>query len=208
MLVIKIRADSNHIQLVFAKDCLLTLVKGRLALGSPGCSFVCLSPCQKWPNTQDNGCWLPPSDHIQSETHFQTRQDQENGMNGPASLLHSWRWVLLFHMISQWAHHSSLSWHFSILKVSGRLCIGDWRLLHLLAVNMEPRVFGELMEVKTSFKILLRIFLWTLILFTDFNCWHKHWKISGHLTLVIASNFFSGARWPADGRTTRSSWTR
>ena len=23
-----------------AKDCLLTLVKGRLALGSPGCSFV------------------------------------------------------------------------------------------------------------------------------------------------------------------------
>ena len=44
--------------------------------------------------------------------------------------------------------------------------------------------------------------------FTDFNCWHKHWKISGHLTFVIASNFFSGARWPADGRTTRSSWTR
>ena len=26
---------------VIAKDCLLTLVKGRLALGSPGCSFVC-----------------------------------------------------------------------------------------------------------------------------------------------------------------------
>ena len=25
---------------LFAKDCLLTLVKGRLALGSPGCSFV------------------------------------------------------------------------------------------------------------------------------------------------------------------------
>ena len=32
-------------------------------------------------------------------------------------------------------------------QVSGRLCVGDWRLLHLLAVNMEPRVFGELMEV-------------------------------------------------------------
>ena len=26
---------------IFAKDCLLTLVKSRLALGSPGCSFVC-----------------------------------------------------------------------------------------------------------------------------------------------------------------------
>ena len=32
-------------------------------------------------------------------------------------------------------------------QVSDRLCVGDWRLLHLLAVNMEPRVFGELMEV-------------------------------------------------------------
>ena len=21
-----------------------------------GCSFVCLSPCRKWPNTQKNGC--------------------------------------------------------------------------------------------------------------------------------------------------------
>ena len=40
----------------FAKDCLLTLVKSRLALGSPGCrSFVRLSPCQKWPNTKENG---------------------------------------------------------------------------------------------------------------------------------------------------------
>ena len=63
-----------------------------------GCSFVCLSPCRKWPNTQKNGCWLPPSDHIQSKTLFQTRQDQEKGMNGPACLLHSWRWVLLFEL--------------------------------------------------------------------------------------------------------------
>ena len=70
------------------------MVKSRLALGSPGCSFVRLSPCQKWPNTKENGYWLPPSDHIQSETLFQTRQDQEKGMNGPASLLHSWRGVL------------------------------------------------------------------------------------------------------------------
>ena len=39
--------------------------------------------------TQENGCRLPPSDHIQSETLFQTRQDQEKGMDSPASLLHS-----------------------------------------------------------------------------------------------------------------------
>ena len=50
---------------------------------------VCLSPCRKWPNTQENGCCLPPSDHIQSKILFQTKQDQERGMNGPASLLHS-----------------------------------------------------------------------------------------------------------------------
>ena len=77
-----------------AKDCLLTLVKSRLALGSPGCD--CSSPCQKWPNTQENGCWLLPSGHIQSENLFQIRQYQKKGMNGPASLLHSWRWVLLY----------------------------------------------------------------------------------------------------------------
>ena len=52
--------------------------------------FVCSSPCRKWPN---NGCCLPPSDHIQSKILFQTKQDQERGMNGPASLLHSWHWV-------------------------------------------------------------------------------------------------------------------
>ena len=76
--------------LLIAKDCLLTLVKSRLALGSPGCSW----PCRKWPNTQENGCCLPPSDHIQSKILFQTKQDQERGMNGPASLFHSWHWVL------------------------------------------------------------------------------------------------------------------
>ena len=77
-----------------------------------GCSFVCLSPCRKWPNTQKNGCWLPPSDHIQSKTLFQTRQDQEKGMNGPASLLHSWRWVLLFFCLviltSDWSRRTVL----------------------------------------------------------------------------------------------------
>ena len=67
----------------FAKDCLFTLVKSRLALGSPGWLFVRLSPCRKWPNTQENGFWLPPSDHIQSETLFQSRKDQERGIIGP-----------------------------------------------------------------------------------------------------------------------------
>ena len=43
----------------------------------------------KWPNTQENGCCLPPSDHIQSKILFQAKEDQERGMNGPASLLHS-----------------------------------------------------------------------------------------------------------------------
>ena len=43
----------------FAKDCLFTLVKSRLALGSPGWLFVRLSPCRKWPNTQENGCYCP-----------------------------------------------------------------------------------------------------------------------------------------------------
>ena len=43
-----------------AKDCLLTLVKSRLALGSPGCSVVRSSPCRKWLNTQTNSCWLRP----------------------------------------------------------------------------------------------------------------------------------------------------
>ena len=84
--------------LLIAKDCLLTLVKSRLALGSPGCSW----PCRKWPNTQENGCCLPPSDHIQSKILFQTKQDQERGMNGPASLLHSWHWVLFHFKLIFW----------------------------------------------------------------------------------------------------------
>ena len=68
-----------------------SLVKSRLALGSPGCSFVWLSPCRKLPNTQENGWWLAHSDHIHSWNPF---LDQERGIIGPASLLHSWHWVL------------------------------------------------------------------------------------------------------------------
>ena len=37
-----------------------SLVKSMLALGSPICLFVCLSPCRKWPHTQENGCYCPP----------------------------------------------------------------------------------------------------------------------------------------------------
>ena len=42
--------------IIIKKDCLLTLVKSRLALGSPGCLVGCLLPCRKWPNTLENGC--------------------------------------------------------------------------------------------------------------------------------------------------------
>ena len=87
-----------------AKDCLLTLVKSRLALGSPGCLFVrSFVTMPKMAQYKENGYWLHPSDHIQSETLFQTRQDQEKEMNGSASLLHSWRLVLLSSS-SQYCH--------------------------------------------------------------------------------------------------------
>ena len=66
----------------------LSMVKSRLALISGGCLFVGLSPCQKWPNTQENGCLLPTYDYIHSKTLFQTLQDQKRGMIGTASLLH------------------------------------------------------------------------------------------------------------------------
>ena len=51
----------------------LSMVKSRLALMIGGCLFVSLSPCQKWPNTQNNGCWLPTSI---GETLFQTRKEE------------------------------------------------------------------------------------------------------------------------------------
>ena len=72
-----------------------SLFKSRLALGSPGCSVGCSSPCRKWPNTQENGYWLPPSDHIHSWP------DQERGIISQASLLHSWHWVLFFQCLEK-----------------------------------------------------------------------------------------------------------
>ena len=77
------------------------------------CLFLCSSLCQKSPNTQENSCWLPPSDYIQSQTLFQTRQDQERGMNGPASLFHSWHRVLFCFFLyfvgvwCAWTEHSA-----------------------------------------------------------------------------------------------------
>ena len=60
-----------------------------------GWLFVCLSPCRNWPNSQENGCWMPPSNHINlGKTLLQTRPDQERGMIGPPSPLHSLNWVL------------------------------------------------------------------------------------------------------------------
>ena len=42
-----------------------------------GCSVVCSSPCRKWSNAQQNGFWLPHSDHIHGWYPFpdQTRRN-------------------------------------------------------------------------------------------------------------------------------------
>ena len=41
---------------------------------------VCWSPCQKWPNIQENGCYCPPIGHIQDHIRW------GRGMNSPISL--------------------------------------------------------------------------------------------------------------------------
>ena len=76
----------------FAKDCLF-------ASQEKDCTtitwlFVCLFVCRSshCRVAQYTGKWFltaPPSDHIQSETLFQTSQDHTRGVNGPASRLHS-----------------------------------------------------------------------------------------------------------------------
>ena len=66
---------------LIVKDCLLTMVKSRLALGSPGCSFG-RSFVTMPKMAQYTGKWLllPPSGHIQSETLFSdhTRPGKRN----------------------------------------------------------------------------------------------------------------------------------
>ena len=58
-------------------------VKSRFALGSLGCLFGRPFGCFQAKMAQYKEKWLL------SETLFLTRQDQERGMIGPASLLHS-----------------------------------------------------------------------------------------------------------------------
>ena len=71
----------RHLALHFAKDCSPTGQEQACTriIWLFGCSLVCLmSPCRKWPNTQENGCWQPPSDHIHSWNPFpdQTRKEE------------------------------------------------------------------------------------------------------------------------------------
>ena len=73
-----------------AKDCLLIGQQGQTCTRITwlfGRLFVVTMPKM----AKYTGIWLltAPRDHIQSETLFQTRQDQERGIKGTASLLHS-----------------------------------------------------------------------------------------------------------------------
>ena len=43
-----------------------------------GWLVVLVSPCRKWPNTQEDGCWLPHSDHIHIHIPGQTRPGMRN----------------------------------------------------------------------------------------------------------------------------------
>jgi len=45
---------------------------------------------------------------------------------------------------SRAAHQPTTS--VAINQVFGKLQLGDWRLLHLLGINMEPATFGELIQ--------------------------------------------------------------
>ena len=68
-----LRQLMGHLALHFAKDCSPTGQEQAFTwiIRLFCCSFVCsMSPRRKWPNTQENGCWLPPSHHIHSWNHF------------------------------------------------------------------------------------------------------------------------------------------
>ena len=76
-------SQSSEKSSLIAEDCLLT--GQEQACFRITRLFVCFfcwlsSPCQKWPNTQENGCWLPHSDHIHSWNPFpdQTRPGMRN----------------------------------------------------------------------------------------------------------------------------------
>ena len=72
------------LHLKFLQKTAFSLVKSGLALGSPGYLVVRLfgwfSPCRKRPNTRENGCWLPQSDHIQR---WYTFPDQTRPFSSP-----------------------------------------------------------------------------------------------------------------------------
>ena len=67
--------------------------ESRLTLGSTGWVFVCLAPCQTWPHNRKKVFDCHPVITSLCETLLQTRQDQERGIIGQASFLHSWHWV-------------------------------------------------------------------------------------------------------------------
>ena len=70
-----------------------SLVKSRLAIGSPCCSGVCLVVTILKTYTE-YFCWLPYSDHIHRCNPFQIRPYHKRGIIGPPGLLHSWHLVL------------------------------------------------------------------------------------------------------------------
>ena len=74
---------------LIAKDCLLTLVKGRLALGSPGCSVIRLFVRHHAENGPIHRKMVVDYPIVITSKVKPKQQDQERGMNGPASLLHS-----------------------------------------------------------------------------------------------------------------------
>ena len=85
--------DSDDI----AKDCLLTCQNQAclLLVHLVGRSFVRLSPCQNYLvyfYRQKYGYWIRPSDQGHRQKSF-SRPDQERGIIGPASLVHSRYWV-------------------------------------------------------------------------------------------------------------------
>ena len=86
-----------HIFWDFLQKTAFSLVKSRLALGSSSWMFGCLFVTMpKMASFTWKWLWIaPPSDHIQGKKTF-SRPDQERGTIGPASLLHSWRWVFPF----------------------------------------------------------------------------------------------------------------
>ena len=101
---------------------------------------------------QYTGKWFltaPPSDHIQSETLFQTSQDHTRGVNGPASRLHSSTGSCLY--LCLFVRSSSFTgerWQFptTLARLGAQR---DFLALATLALSTQPPMF-------TRWQILLR----------------------------------------------------